>query len=131
MKTVGAKSGLRALVAVDEGALRLTEILSQRGISATIVSSPDEALRECRANSPHLAIVAGAVGGITGVRFLRELLNISWETFTILIMDEDEEAVHTRAEGLGILGSIRTADDTEGFEKLLDKFCEMVSAEQP
>jgi hypothetical protein len=130
MNTISADLKLRALVAAREPASNLMDALSRRGISATIVSKADEALRECRTNPPHLVIVAG-LGGMTDIGFLRELVKISWRTFTILVADEDEEVLHDQTEGLGILGSIRRADDTENLEKLLDKFVKMVSAEQP
>jgi hypothetical protein len=130
MKTISADLKLRALVAAREPASTLMDTLSRRGISTTVVADADEALRECRMNPPHLVIVAG-LDGMTEIGFLRELLKISWKTFTILVADEDEEVLHDQTEGLGILGSIRRADDTEGLDNLLDKFVKMVSAEQP
>jgi hypothetical protein len=130
MNTISADLKLRALVAAREPASNLMDALSRRGISASIVADAGEALRECRTNPPHLVIVAG-LAGMTDIGFLRELVKISWQTFTILVADEDEEVLHDQTEGLGILGSIRQADDTENLEKLLDKFVKMVSAEQP
>lgn len=118
---------LRAIIAVDERVSKLTETLSGRGISATVVTNADEALDECFMNPPHLAIVGNSLSGMTGIRFLAELLKISWETATILISDEEEEALHQQTEGLGILGAIRTVDDTESLEPLMDKFLQIVS----
>jgi hypothetical protein len=64
---------------------------------------------------------------MTGIHFLAELLKVSWTTSAILISDEEEEALHDRTEGLGILGAIRTVDDVKSLDRLLDKFREMVS----
>jgi hypothetical protein len=58
------------------------------------------------------------------------LLKVSWTTSTILIADEEEEAIHDQTEGLGILGSIRTVNDMETLDRLLDRFLEIVSPNQ-
>jgi DNA-binding NarL/FixJ family response regulator len=121
---------LRAIIAVDERVSKLIETLSKQSISATVITNADEALDECLMNPPHLAIVGSSLGNMTGIRFLAELLKISWETATILISDEEEEALHQQTEGLGILGAIRTVHDTENLERLLDKFLQIVSINQ-
>ena len=124
--------GLRALVVVDgrDQVSRLMETLSKRGISASVKTDPDGALEECRRKPPHLAIVGKALGSTTGIRFLAELLKVSWTTSTILIADEEEEVLHDQTEGLGILGAIRTVDDMESLDRLLDRFLEIVSPNQ-
>jgi hypothetical protein len=117
----------RAIVLVEGlyGDSRLIETLRKRGISAQVMADPAKALDECRANPPHLAIVASELGAMAGTCFLAELLKVSWTTSTILIADEDEEVVHERTEGLGILGFIRTAEDTASLERLLETFLEI------
>jgi PleD family two-component response regulator len=129
MKEASEEMMLKALLVVESSnqVSRLMGSLSKKGISATIITDPDEALDECRRKPPHLAIVASVLGTVTGVRFLAELLKISWTTSTILISDEEEETVHDLTEGLGILGSIRTVDDMESLNKLIDRFLEIVS----
>ena len=106
------KMKLRSLVVVDgrDQVSRLMESLSKRSIAATVITGPDEALDECRKNPPHLVIVGSVLAAMTGVRFLAELLKVSWTTSTILISDEEEEALHDQTEGLGILGAIRTVE---------------------
>jgi DNA-binding NarL/FixJ family response regulator len=123
---------LRAVIAVcdGDGAGRLMQTLSKRSISAIVTTDLDQALGECRMNPPDLAIVGDSLSGMTGIRFLAELLKISWKTATILISDEEEEALHQQTEGLGILGAIRTVDDTESLHRLLDKFFEIASINQ-
>jgi hypothetical protein len=64
---------------------------------------------------------------MTGIRFLAELLKVSWTTSAILISDEEEEALHDQTEGLGILGAIRAADDVETLDRLIDRFLQIVS----
>ncbi len=121
---------LRAIIAVDERVSKLIETLSKQSISATVITNADEALDECLMNPPDLAIVGTSLGSMTGIHFLAELLKISWKTATILISDEEEEALHEKTEGLGILGAIKTVDDTESLEPLLDKFLQIVSINQ-
>ena len=120
---------LRALVVVDGGdqVSRVMESLSKRRILATVITDPEEALDECRKNPPHLVIVGSVLATMTGVRFLAELLKVSWTTSTILIADEEEEAIHDQTEGLGILGAIRAVDDMESLDRLLDRFLQIVS----
>ncbi len=132
MKKASENARLRAIVLADEPlrASDLVERLSKRGISATVRTDADEVLDECRKNPPQLVIVESALATMTGVRFLAELLKVSWKTATILIADQEEEAIHDQTEGLGILGSIRTTDDIEGLERLLDRFFEIASANQ-
>jgi two-component SAPR family response regulator len=123
---------LRAIIVVGDGygVSSLIEVLSKHGVCATAVVNPDEALDECRVNPPHLTIVGSDLGSMTGVRFLAELLKVSWATYTILISDEEEEAIHDRTEGLGILGAIKTVDDVDGLKRLLAKFLEIVARDQ-
>jgi DNA-binding NarL/FixJ family response regulator len=116
--------GIQAFILVNEPAraLSVVEILAQRGISATVGTDPEEVLGLCGTRSPHLVVVENSLGTMSGARFLAELLRVSWTTASILIWDEDEETVHEKTEGLGILGSIRSVQDTEALEKLIDKF---------
>jgi DNA-binding response OmpR family regulator len=129
MKMASENVGLRAIVLAEDPrqASGLVDGLSKRGISARVSADPDEALVECRQNPPNLVIVGSALATMTGVHFLAELLKVSWKTSTILIADEEEEVIHDQTEGLGILGSIRTGDDMESLDRLLDRFLEIVS----
>lgn len=121
---------LRAIIVADERVSRLIEILSKRGVSSTVIAKAEEALNQCHKNPPHLVIVGSVLATMTGIHFLSELLKVSWKTATILIADEEQEVIHDQTEGLGILGSIRTADDMESLERLLDRFLEIVSPNQ-
>ncbi len=123
---------LRAIVVVDahNDASMLAKSLEKRGLVTIVRNDPDQALDECRRNPPDLAIVQKAVSRMTGVHFLAELLKISWATSTILIADEEEEVLHQETEGLGILGAIRTVDDVEGLERLIDRFVGMLPPTQ-
>jgi nitrogen fixation protein NifU and related proteins len=123
---------LRAILVVDESdrVSHLIEILSKHGISTTSGAKAGEALEECRVKPPQLAVVGSDLADMTGIRFLAELLKVSWTTSTILISDEEEEIIHDRTEGLGILGSIKSVQDVEGLERLLAKFHVMVERNQ-
>jgi hypothetical protein len=115
---------IQAIILVNEptGAHGIVDILAQRGISATVGTDPEEVLGLCITKNTHLVVVEDTLSSMSGPRFLAELLRVSWTTSSILIWDEDEEIVHEKTEGLGILGSIRSVQDTEGLEKLIDKF---------
>jgi DNA-binding response OmpR family regulator len=100
----------------------IVDMLGQRGISATVGTDPEKALGLCASQSPNLVVVENDLSSMSGARFLAELLKISWTTSSILIWDEDEEIVHEKTEGLGILGSVRSVQNKEGLNKLVDKF---------
>ncbi len=104
--------------------------LEKRGLATTLRSDLNEALDECRRNPPDLAIVEKTAGAMTGVHFLAELLKVSWTTSAILIADEEENVLHQETEGLGILGTIKSVDDVEGMERLIDRFLEVLSPTQ-
>ncbi|MGB6068214.1 MAG: hypothetical protein WBG50_25690 [Desulfomonilaceae bacterium] len=130
MKKASENAELRAVVLADDSrpVSGVLACLSKRNIFTTVLNDPDKALDECRNNPPQLVIVESALATMTGVRFLSELLKFSWKTATILVADEEEETIHNQTEGLGILGAIKTVDDIEGLETLLDKFLEIASA---
>jgi PleD family two-component response regulator len=118
---------LKALVVINEpGQVEvIRQSLSDRGIDTTVLTDPEEALGICREVPPDLAIVQDPLSSMSGTVFLNHLVRISWATGTILIADADEDHVHDRAEGLGILGHMRSATDRDALERLLDKFAGM------
>ncbi|MFH1117465.1 MAG: response regulator [Pseudomonadota bacterium] len=122
--TMNTNKKLKALVVVNEPD-RIDVIkqrLSERGIDMTVLTDPEEALGLCREAPPDLAIVQDPLRSMSGTVFLNHLVRISWATGTILIADADEDQVHDRAEGLGILGHMRSPTDGEMLDRLLDKF---------
>lgn len=119
---IGVPPGLCAMVSTE---------LTERGGKASFYSDPQEAIRHCRGNIPDLVIVHGESLGVAPEVFIRELLGVSWTMSTLLITDEDEETVHEKTEGLGILGHIRSPGDTGALGKLLDTFITMRQSRQP
>ena len=119
----------RVLLVVSDKtrAAPLHEKLVSKGVVVTTEDDPHEALVRCQENPPDLAVVEDSLSGMTGIRFLGELLKISWTTATILIADEDDEIIHERAEGLGILGHVRGYDDLEALERLFESFYRLAS----
>ena len=101
------------------------------GIDTYTLSDPLSALEACNENPPDLAIVQWDLNAMSGVEFLTELLKISWTTATILVTDLDEETVHEKAEGLGILGRITDFEDITGLRGLLDSHKSMKSLSNP
>jgi len=77
------------------------------------------ALAICRDRPPALAIVDADLASMPAIEFLRALVKISWTSPGILITSDDEEAVHEKTEGLGILGHISDYHDRDGLKKLL------------
>jgi len=124
---------LRAAIIVNDAsqARPILEGLLRKGISVTIESDPQAVLDAVRTNPPDLLIVEDSLSGMTGTQFLSEFLTIDWTTSAILICDEDEEVVHQRTEGLGILGAIRTVDDAQRLDVLIDRFLEMRTFSRP
>jgi len=123
---------LKAAVIVNDAsqARPIVESLSRKGFARIVESDPQAVLEACSVNPPDLVIVEDRLRGMTGIRFLAELLKVSWTTSTILIADEEEEALHDRTEGLGILGAIRATDDVESLDRLIDRFLQIVSPNQ-
>jgi DNA-binding response OmpR family regulator len=123
---------LRAAIIVNDASQvrPIVESLSRKGFARIVESDPQSVLESCGVNPPDLVIVEDRLRGMTGIRFLAELLKVSWTTSTILISDEEEEALHDQTEGLGILGAIRAADDVESLDRLLDRFLEIASPSQ-
>ncbi|MBI4963083.1 MAG: hypothetical protein HY913_07400 [Desulfomonile tiedjei] len=118
---------LRAVVIVNDGsrARPILESLSRKGFDGIIESDPRAVLDKGRVNPPDLLIIEDRLDEMTGSRFLSEFLAIAWTTAAILISDEDEEEVHRRTEGLGILGHMRSDRDMDRLDKLLDRFLAM------
>ena len=123
---------LRAIVLVNDSsqASDTVSALSGRGLSVEIATDPESVLVECRATPADLVVVEDRLGPMSGPQFLSELLKISWTTSAILMCDEEEQSVHERTEGLGILGSIRNAKDVDGLHRLIDKFFGVLSPDQ-
>jgi DNA-binding response OmpR family regulator len=120
---------LRAVVIISDvsRARPILEALSRRGFAGIIESDPKAVLDAGQVNPPDLLIVEDRLNGMTGSRLLSEFLAIAWTTAAILICDEDEETVHQRTEGLGILGHMRTVKDVDKLDELLDTFLEIAS----
>lgn len=120
---------LTAAVIVNDAsqARSILESLSRKGFAGIVESDPKVVLETCTVNPPDLVIVEDRLTGMTGIHFLGELLKVSWTTSAILISDEEEEALHDRTEGLGILGAIRATDDVETLDRLIDRFLQIVS----
>jgi DNA-binding response OmpR family regulator len=118
---------LRAVVVVNDSAHArpILEILSRKGFSGIVESDPQKALEACKISPPDLVIVEDRLTGTTGTRFLSELVRVSWSTSTVLMTDEEEEVVHQKTEGLGILGTISSYQDSIKLESLLRRFAEM------
>jgi DNA-binding NarL/FixJ family response regulator len=119
---------LRAVVIANDVSLvlPLLERLSRRGVAGIIESEPQAVLDACKVNPPALVIVEDRVWRMSGIRFLSELVKVSWTTSAILISNDEEEVVHQKTEGLGILGRMRSLDDLDSLERLLDKFLDRV-----
>ncbi len=118
----------KALVLVNQpvGAAPLIQRLTEAGFIADTSSDPVLSLERCRRNPPDLAVVEENLSAMSGIRFITNLLKVSWDITTILISERDGESIHKAAEGLGILGHIKECKDLEGLERLLKKFEEIV-----
>ncbi|MDD3474053.1 MAG: hypothetical protein PHS86_14830 [Syntrophaceae bacterium] len=101
---------------------KLSDVFSTRGIELTVVDSAADCLQKCMIFIPDLLIVEDDPGTDVGIKIVRDVLKISWTVSSILISPLEDNEIHDRAEGLGILGSISALDDFEKLNYLLDTF---------
>lgn len=113
----------KALVVVREpsAAAPLVERLTEAGFIVESSSNPSLSLEKCRQNTPNLVVVEEDLASMSGIRFIADLLKVSWTTATILVSQRDDEAIHEATEGLGILGHIQGYEDFENLRKLMKK----------
>jgi CheY-like chemotaxis protein len=118
---------MRALVLIDNpaGADQICACCAEKDMETVVTVSVERALKSCSENPPDLVIVADRLSAMSGPAFIARVLKVSWTISSILITDEDEETVHDKCEGLGILGRITSPSDREGLERLLDDFAAM------
>ena len=110
---------------VKDGILDVSSImnlLESSQIVAEVFSASDEALLRQKQEPFDLLIIHDDPSTGDGLKLAGEFLKINWMTSTIVICDEDESIIHDRAEGLGILGHVRKAEDLKSFAQLLTKF---------
>ncbi len=105
----------------------VTALCEEMGIEVTVFEDPRAALDYCTDRPPDLAIVGDEEAPLTTREIIGGLLKISWTTHTILISEDDEETVHEKTEGLGILGHISGPGDTVTLKELLTRFTAMRS----
>lgn len=110
------------VVTDSDAAATMGNYLVGKGYAVEIQSDPDKALARCKANAPDLVVVDDHLPGMEGLQLVAELLRFSWTTSAILVSQLDEESVHERAEGLGILGHVTNHSDLGGLDTLLRKF---------
>ncbi|MGC8658608.1 MAG: hypothetical protein ACP5U1_05990 [Desulfomonilaceae bacterium] len=118
------KKSVRACIALNSRSKpsEIIEFLGSFEIAAEIFESHEEALVKQKEDPFDLLIVHDDPSTGQGLKLIEEFLKTNWMTSAILVCDQDESAVHDRAEGLGILGHIRNIKDLEGLNELLTKF---------
>ena len=106
----------------------ISDCCSDYGIDTQVFDDPEKALETCRTNPPNLAVVQHELQSMSGLELINALLRISWTISVVLVMDADEETVHDRAEGLGILGHMKDASDLERLQGHLDTFVNIMAS---
>ncbi len=98
----------------------LTKLLESLGYQVMVFNDTARALEHIRMDPPATIIVqdTGPEDPRAG-ELIKEALKISWTINSIVISDYGPDSIHDRFEGLGILGSVETFDDVNGFMKLL------------
>lgn len=104
------------------GISKAVKILSNRGIDVLAVNTLEKFLEHGRSFPPDLIIVEDDITSNSGLQAIRDLLKVSWTVSSILVSKLQEEEIHDRAEGLGILGSLPSLDDSDKLQSLLDAF---------
>lgn len=120
MKKDSAKIVL--VVSDSNEATTMGDYLVGKGYAVEIQADADKALARCRANAPDMVVVDDHLPSMEGTQFLVELLRFSWSTAAILVSELDEESLHERAEGLGILGHVMNYNDFNRLDTLLGRF---------
>jgi PleD family two-component response regulator len=129
-RTGGAVHKAFVLVKEPAAAAALVQELEKASFIVNASSDSSLSLDECRRNTPDLVVVEENLATMSGIRFIADLLRVSWTTATILVSERDDEAIHEATEGLGILGHIKGYEDLEGLGRLLTRFEEMLSPAQ-
>lgn len=124
-----ANKSLRACI-VAESSLDISAILKlleSYDIGPEVFSIRDEALNRQSEKPFDLLVVGDDPTTGDGLKLIKDFLAVNWVTSSIVICDVDEKNIHERAEGLGILGHIRTAGDVQSLARLLARFKQMAS----
>lgn len=116
--------GIKALIFLDDeaGAKTVSTLLKKHGIESFAVNSLEKCLDRMRLSSPDILIVEDNTNSNIGIKAVQEALRISWTVSPILISSLNEEQIHDRAEGLGILGFMSSPSDVEKLDSLIDIF---------
>ncbi len=107
---------------------RICDCCSDYGIETQVFDDPEKALKVCRTNPPNLVVVQHELQSMSGLELINALLRISWTISVVMIVDADEETVHDRTEGLGILGHMEHAADLERLKGHLDTFVNIMAS---
>ncbi len=110
---------------VEDGISDISSILNLLASSQIVVEvfpASDQALLGQKQEPFDLLIIHDDPSTGAGLKLAGEFLKINWMTSTIVICDQDESIIHDRAEGLGILGHVRKAEDLKSFAQLITKF---------
>ena len=120
----------RAIVLVKEisKADYFLSVCPDYGIEAEVFTDPEAVLDLCRTDPPNLAVVDEELQTMSGLEFVNALVRIAWTISVIIAMDADEETVHDKAEGLGILGHIQNLEDAERLKSHLETFVNMMAS---
>lgn len=120
-------SGTKALIFLgdQDGANAISRALEKRGIQSSTVGSLEQCVDQMKMLPPDILIVEDNAESNIGIKAVREALRISWTVSPILISPLDEEQIHDRAEGLGILGFMSAPSDIEKLDSLIDVFMKL------
>jgi|GEM_PF-1205238 hypothetical protein len=100
----------------------IISLLRSFQIVSEVFDSSDQALLIQKQEPFDIVIVHDDPLTGLGLKLVEDFLKINWMTSSIVICDQEESIIHDRAEGLGILGHIRTSDDLKSLAQLLTKF---------
>lgn len=109
----------------EDGANTVSMALEKRGIETSTVGSLEQCVDRMKMLSPDILIVEDNTNSNIGIKAVREALRVSWTVSPILISPLDEEQIHDRAEGLGILGFMSAPSDIEKLDSLIDVFMKL------
>ncbi len=117
-----SKSDLGLVVLYKIGNADYSKQLSNFGFTTKELNDPDLLLKTCADLTPAIVIVNLDLESDATVKLLTQMVKTSWQTYLIVISDLDEDRIHDRLEGLGILGRIHNESDLPALDSLINKF---------
>lgn len=109
----------------------VADALKKRSYAVTNLAQKEEAKSTLKEKHYDLAVVGEAEDAASVFGTLKEVVMTSPFTSVILVTDAPEEEVHEKAEGYGILGSVKRSASESDLMQLVDRFEDIAKSMPP